>query len=169
MPVWSSIRRAQIVPGLKAGRFQIFEDGRPVEIATFVAADAKAEGRFIVVVLDNLTTRAEIGFRVRDIAMKFVNRMGPSDVMSVIPLNRGRATSTGDKAALKAAIDRFSPAFGDSVRTQGQDASQGLRAISDLTRQVSNAPHPRKVMVFIGAASMFSPKSRRRFPIADRT
>jgi len=159
-------KKGAIVPGMKAEDFQVFEDGRPVEIATFVAAEAAVEGRFIVVVLDNLTTRAEIGFRVRDIAMKFVNRMGPSDVMSVIPLNRGRATTTGDKAALKAAIDRFTPAFGDSVRTQGQDASQGLRAISDLTAQVSRAPHPRKVMVFIGAASMFSPNEPSAF--ADR-
>ena len=132
-------------------------------IATFVAADAAAEGRFIVVVLDNLTTRAEIGFRVREIAMKFVNRMTPSDLMSVIPLSGGRSVTTGGKATLKAAIDRFRPVFGDSVHTGAQDASHGLQTIGELTKQMSRIQHPRKVLVFIGAASMFSPREASAF------
>lgn len=156
-------KKGAIVPGLTAEDFQVFEDGRPVAVATFVPAEAAPEGRFIVVALDNLTTPAEIAFRVRDIAMKFVNRMGPSDVMSVISVNGGRSVTSAGKADLKAAIDRFKPAFGDSVRTPAQDASRGLQAISELTTQMSKIRHSRKVLVFIGAASMFSPQELSAF------
>jgi hypothetical protein len=61
---------------------------------------------------------------------------------------------------------RFRPAFGDTVRTEAEDASRGLRAIDQLSVQMSRSPHPRKVLVFIGAAWLFSPKEPT--PFADR-
>jgi hypothetical protein len=54
-----------------------------------VAPDAQgsgADGRFIVLVLDNVRTSVEPGTRMKTIARKFADRMGPTDVVSAIAL-----------------------------------------------------------------------------------
>jgi hypothetical protein len=66
---------------------------------------------------------------------------------------------TSDRQAeLKAAIDRFRPFVGEPIRTPGELAASGLEAIIRLSDQLRKVPHRRKVMVFIGAASVFSPQ-----------
>jgi VWFA-related protein len=155
------------VADLTADDFVVTEDGKPVTIQSFVApAGGSAtgeDGRFIVVALDNLLTPAEIAYRVKDIARMFVARLGPRDVMSIISINGGRATTTSDPAALRAAIDRFSPAFGEDTWTTAQKTVHGLRMISSLTEQVVESSHRRKVFVFIGGAAMFSPQELSAF------
>src|SRR6185436_16247217 len=50
-------RKRALVRGLSADAFQLFEDGHRVPVETFVAPDVEgsgADGRFIVLVLDNL-------------------------------------------------------------------------------------------------------------------
>jgi VWFA-related protein len=157
------------VAGLEAGAFQLFEDGRAVPIEVFLPPGPQGlgvDGRFIVLVLDNLRTPAEIGWRVQDIARRFASRMGPSDVVSVITVDGGRAATGVTQAEVKAAIDRFRPSFGETIRSDAETAAHGLRIIGDLTRQLVKVPHRRKVMVFIGSASMFSPNEESAF--ADR-
>lgn len=166
VPVVVLDKKGAIVPGLKAGDFRITEDGKPVAIETFVPPDdagTVAAGRFIVLVLDNLGTRAELGSRVQTIARKFADRMGPLDAVAVIPLNGSRSLSTMGRAEARAAISRFRPSFGETIRTEAEDAAHGLRTIGDLTRQLSKVAHRRKVLVFIGAAAMFSPKEASAF------
>ena len=161
VPVVVVDNKGVTVGDLTAADFHVTEDGKPVAIESFVAPAAGAvtgeEGRFIVVALDNLLTPAEIGFRVKNIARMFVDHMGPKDVMSIIPINGGRATTTTSQAELRAAIDRFAPSFGDDTWTGAQKAEHGLRMISSLTEQAAKAAHRRKVFVFIGNAYMFSP------------
>ena len=55
------------------------------------------------------------------------------------------------------------PSFGDTIRTEAETADHGLRIIGDLTRQLVKVPHRRKVMVFIGSASLFSPNEPSAF------
>jgi VWFA-related protein len=161
-------KKGASVTGLAQKDFQLFEDGKPIPIETFVAptpgesVDAAA-GRFLVLVLDNLTTPPEIAFRVKDIARKFADRMRPSDTVGVIPLNGGRGDTTSGRAAVRAAIDRFSPMIGESIRTPAQDAAHGLSTISSLTQQMAKVAHPRKVLVFIGSPMMFSPQEASAF------
>ena len=170
VPVVVVDRKGQTIPNLTAADFQVTEDGKPVAIETFIppVADASgpADGRFIVLVLDNLRTPAEIAFRVRDIAKRFVDRMGPLDVMTVISINKGQAVSTTDKAALKAAIDRFQPGIGESIRSFDQDAQHILTTIGELSAQMQKAPQRRKVMAIIGNAAAFNPQ--RVSPFDDR-
>jgi VWFA-related protein len=166
VPVVVLDRKGAPVPGLKLEDFRIAEDGRPVAIEAFVppsAAGVDAEGRFLVIVLDNLSTRAELGSRVQTIARKFTDRMGPADVISVVTLNAGRSFTTSSPTEARAAISRFRPAAGDSIRSESEDARRGLQAISQLTQQMSKVAHRRKVLVFIGAAAMFSPKEESAF------
>jgi VWFA-related protein len=166
VPVVVLDRKGATVQGLKVEDFRVAEDGRPVAIETFVPPNpqgATAEGRFIVIVLDNLRTRAELGPRVQTIARKFADRMGPSDVISAVTLNAGRSFTTSGPAEVRAAIARFRPAFGDTIRDEADDARRGLEAISQLTQQMAKSAHRRKVLVFIGAPSMFSPNEASAF------
>ena len=159
-------RKGMLVRGLNVASFQVFEDGRPTPIETFVPPDVEgsgADGRFIVLVLDNIRTRAELGPRVQTIARKFADRMGPSDVLSAITLDGGRASTVRTPTDVRAAIDRFRPAFGDTVRSDAQNVRQGLEAIGSLAQRLSPAQHRRKVLVFIGAASIFSPSDDSAF------
>src|SRR5262245_22165624 len=122
-------RKGELVRGLDVGMFQLFEDGRRAAIETFVAPDVQgsgADGRFIVLVLDNLRTRAELGTRVQNIARKFADRMGPSDVLSTITLEGGRSSTARTPAEVRASIDRFRPAFGDTIRTDAQNVHHVL-------------------------------------------
>lgn len=167
VPVVAVDSKGASVDGLTQDQFQIFEDGKPVPIQTFVApigtTPAGDEGRFVVLALDNLLTSAEIAYRLKNIAKMFVERLGPRDVMSVIAINRGRATTTQSKTELLAAIDRFRPAFGEDTWTAAQKTEHGLRMISSLTDQLAKSTHRRKVFVFIGDAGMFSPQEASAF------
>ena len=155
------------VTGLTAGDFRISEDGKPVTIETFTApvadADLAGQSRFIVIALDNLAVPDEIAYRVKNIANRFVDKLGPNDVMSVIVLNGGKAVTTNSKAELKAAVSRFGISAAAESMTYGQRAEHGLRMINALSAQVAAAPHPRKVMVFIGNANTFSPSQPSAF------
>jgi VWFA-related protein len=163
-------KKGALVEGLTKDSFKVFEDGKAMPIATFVAAAPVAagtkDGRFLVIVLDNLTTQAEFAFRVKDIAKRFTDRMGPTDVATVIMLNGGQASSSAGPAAARAAIDRFRPAMGDMPMTPGQSAAHALKMLGSLTQQMSKSSHPRKVIVFIGRPSIFSPREPSAF--ADR-
>ena len=160
-------KKGAVVTGLSQSDFQLFEDGKPVPIETFAPASvpaSEAEGsRFIVLILDNISTPTEIGFRVRDIAKRFTKKMGPSDSVAAISLRGGKWAGVTTKAAADAAIDRFQPAFGDTIRTPAEDAVDGLKAIASLSQQLAKLPHRRKLLVFIGAGEMFSPKEPSAF------
>jgi VWFA-related protein len=167
-------KKGALVHGLTVDAFQVFEDGRQMAIEAFVPPDesgAGVDGRFIVLVLDNLRTSAELRGRVQAIARRFADRMGPSDDVSVITLSRGRASSATSPADVRAAIDRFRPALNESVHGDADDVRHGLETIATLSRQIAKVPHRRKVLVFIGDASIFSPKDPSVFfdrePILD--
>jgi hypothetical protein len=61
--------KGAMVQDLTASDFRIEEDGTPVAIESFVAPrvapDSPDQSRFIVLALDNLSTTAEIAYRVR--------------------------------------------------------------------------------------------------------
>jgi VWFA-related protein len=159
--------KGAMVEGLTVDDFRIEEDGRPVPIESFVAPrldiDRPDQSRFIVLALDNLATAAEIAYRVKNIANRFVDKLGPYDVMSAITISGGKAVTTNSKAELKAAISKFSVSAAADIMSGSERARHGLRMINALTDQVVKAPHPRKVMVFIGNAYMFSPEEPSAF------
>ena len=167
VPVVVVDNKGKAVADLAQSDFTVFEDGKPVEIQTFLAPSANGVtgegGRFIVVVLDNILTRTEIGFRVKAIAQRFVDRLQPGDVMTVIPINAGTAVTTASKEALKAAIDRFRPRFGEDTWERGDKADHGLRMLGELSDQAAKVAHRRKVFVLIGDAALFSPSRRSAF------
>lgn len=157
--------RGELLTGLAAADFTVLEDGRPVPIQAFLPPDAEgagADGRVVVLALDNIRTRPEIGTRVQDIAYQFADRMGPGDVVSVITVDAGRASGTS-QASVRQAIQRFRPAFGDTIRSAAEEAESGLQAISSMAAPLADLPRRRKVIVYIGAASLFSPQEPSAF------
>jgi VWFA-related protein len=157
------------VSGLTHQDFQVFEDGKPVMIDAFVPANPTGAptdgGRFIVLVLDNISRRPELAQRTREIAKRLTSRMTPADSIAAIPARGGRWSGPTTRVAAEAAIDRFKPAFGDTIRTAAEDSDDGLKAIEALTEQLAQVPHRRKVMVFIGDGEMFGPRGLS--PFAD--
>jgi VWFA-related protein len=166
VPVVVHDRKGATVANLTAADFTLAEDGRPVAIETFLPPEAeKADGeggRFVVLALDNITTPAEIAWRVKDIAMLFVNRMTPGDDLSVISLANGAASSGHGPEAARTAIRRFAPMLA-TVRTRAEVVAEGLEAIGSLSEQMGKSPHPRKVLAIIGAAYMFDPSEPSAF------
>ena len=159
--------KGAMVQDLTVDDFRVEEDGKPVAIESFVEPrihpDSPDQSRFIVLALDNLSTAPEIAYRVKDIANRFVDKLGPYDVMSVITISGGKAVTTNSRTELKAAISRFSVNAGAEIMPGWQRAQHGLRMINALTDQVVKAPHPRKVIVFLGNAAMFSPEQPSAF------
>lgn len=149
--------KGQVVTGLSRDDFEIFEDGHAIPIATFVpvaSADApeQQESRFILLVLDDLATEITLTTKIQNVARMFAERMGPRDVVAVVPLNGGKGSTSTNRAQVLAAIDRFKPTFRRSSPT-----GWGLRTIADLADQMAHVKHRRKTIVCIGAAGLFSP------------
>ena len=159
--------KGAVVSGLTHEDFQVFEDGKPVMIDAFVPAAPSGKatdgGRFIVLVLDNISLRPELAQRMRDIARRFTGRMSASDSIAAIPARGGSWSGPTTRAAAEAAIDRFQPAFGDTIRSADEDSRDGLQAIESLTEQLAAVPQRRKVMVIIGNGDLFSPSEQSAF------
>ena len=144
--------------GLRQGDFEVFEDGKPVEVVTFVAVDLPqapvatsipapdrsgasvasndqpADGRVMLIVPDQYHVRFDAGYLVRTkaIARKLVERLGPSDQAAVIATSGRSLTQaefTGDKARLVEAIDQFFP--------QSEQTASGGEVTGSLSRALS--------------------------------
>ena len=131
-------RAGQPVKGLGRDDFEVFEDGKPVPIASFspvdvpeAPADASIpapdrsgaaygsneqpeDGRVILVVLDDFHVSFDGGriAAVKSVVRRLIERLGPSDQAAIIATS-GRqsmqAEFTSDKARLLAAADHFFP------------------------------------------------------------
>ena len=126
------------VRGLRQEDFEVFEDGKSVDVVSFVAVDLPLahadstippadrsgtsirsndqpeDGRVMLIVLDDYHVRFDAGYaaRTRAIARKLVERLGPSDQAAVIATSGRRsmqAEFTDNKARLIEAIDAFFP------------------------------------------------------------
>lgn len=153
--------RGQTVAGLRVDDFDVLEDGRPVQLSTFVpagtgAAEDREEDRFVVLLLDDLASTPELAWQIKDIAARFATRMGPRDVVTVVGLNGDSSISSSNSVDVRSAINRFRP-FGRSILTSRQLQTHALRTVADLCRQMAKAEHPRKVLVAIGATGLFNP------------
>lgn len=150
----------QLARGLTQDDFEVLDDGKPVAVATFaeVNADTLApqdDGRFVVLLLDNLITDPTLTLRSKEIARAFAERMGPRDVVSVVAMNGGSTTATRNPADVRAAIDRIKPA-GTSIMSGSMLATIGMDAVTALAKQLNSFSHRRKVLVCIGPAHLFN-------------
>jgi len=148
-----------ITSGLTRDDFELLEDGKPLPIATFaeVNTDSRTsldDGRFIVLLLDDLGTDAAFTTRIKQTAHAFVDRMGPKDVLSVVFLDGSNSTTTSSKAELHKAIDQRK-GFGRAVLSP-PGSGHTMRTVSGLSAQLARVGHRRKLLVFIGPAAGFN-------------
>ena len=148
-----------MVRGLAKDDFEILEDGKPVTVSTFAEVNAgnaapQDNGRFVVLLMDNLATDPLYAVRIKQIAHAFADRMGPRDVVSVIFLNKGGSTATRNKAEVHAAIEKFK--LSGNPGTPMAAAEHAIDTIGDLSTQLAKLQHPRKVLVCIGPAGYFN-------------
>ena len=131
-------RSGRPVRGLQQQDFEVFEDGKPVEVTSFVAVDIPEapsgsaipppdrsgstaasndqpeDGRVILVVLDDYHVAFDAGRIVaaKSVVRRLVERLGPSDQAAVIATSGTSAMQaefTSDKARLMQAVDKFFP------------------------------------------------------------
>lgn len=132
--------KRQPVRGLTAADFQILEDGRLQEVATFAAIDfpdvervstswvrevapdtrrndTLDDRRLFVLVLDDAAAQLDIGavHSARLAARAFVDRLGPLDLAAVVLTLNSRHSQdyTNDRAKLRRAIDAYGAGFRD--------------------------------------------------------
>jgi VWFA-related protein len=153
-------KEGAMVRGLAKEDFEIVEDGQPVPVATFaeVNADNRApqdDGRFVVLLMDDLATDPLYAARIKQVAHAFADRMGRRDVVSVIFLNKSGSKATNIPAEVHAAIDKFRP-FGSSPTTLGAVAEHAVETVGELAKQLAAFQHRRKVLVCIGPATFFN-------------
>jgi VWFA-related protein len=126
----------------------------PIETLTVVDPADAERGRLIVLLLDDTTLPHELIPRVKDIARRFVNRMGPKDEMAVVALNRDAMESTGDRARLLRSIDAVGLLQATGVQRLEDVGAHVLKTVAALSRQLVERPG-RKVIVGIGVVSLF--------------
>jgi VWFA-related protein len=155
-----------LVRGLTRDDFELREDGKPVPIATFAEASTDAstsvdDGRFVVLLLDDFSTHPQYTKRIKDVAHRFADRMGPKDVMSVLMVNGSSSVTTQRPAEVHAAIER-SKGYGKAMLSPGNTTRHAMETIASLATQLAGVPHRRKVLVCIGPAEIFNPATHLR-------
>jgi len=153
--------RGNAVSDLTAADFEVFEDGKRQEIASFTRVDLPVqrsvpsssltavaasailpdvqtntpiEGGIYLIVLDDLHTGFDRTARVREIARQFVERaVGPNDVAAVVYTghNDKNQDFTGNRQMLLNAVDKF---VGDKLRSATLVALDGLGAERTIRR-----------------------------------
>jgi VWFA-related protein len=173
------------VRGLTAADFEIFEDGKPQPISTFSAVDIPDavepstpwmsevppdtrrndtlnDRRLFVMVLDDATAQADLAAlkSTKLIARRFIERLGPSDLMAIVFTlnNRNTQDYTSDRARLLGAVDKFNVGFRDLDSNPalgiGGDSHLYFRYTIETLLKVSELmvalPEQRKALVYVG-------------------
>jgi VWFA-related protein len=127
----------------------------PVERMTVVSPGAdERDGRFIVLLLDDMTLPLPMLGRAHEAARRFAMQMGANDRMAVLTLTGTEMQPTADRATLLRAIDAYTVRATPVMRTDtlGRHVLDTLAAISQQVREV---PGRRKVIVGIGTGGLF--------------
>ena len=146
-------RAGMPVMDLKPSEVEVWIGQFRVPIDTFTVVTPGADerlGRIVVLLLDDITVPLTMIPRVKEVARRFVSRMGPGDQMAVVLLNNPSLESSGDPAKLNRAIEAYNiPAMG--VMRRDELGSHVLKTISSISRAFAEAGTGRKVIVGIGS------------------
>ena len=128
----------------------------PIEDFISVTPDNNAGrgGRYIVLLLDDITTPVDQVPRVREAARHIVSRMGPDDHVAIVTLNGSAMESTGDRGPLLHAIDGYNVRATGVIRPDDLGAHV-LATIASLAEQLGKAGDERKTIIAIGRSDFF--------------
>jgi hypothetical protein len=147
-------RSGRPVTGLQKEDFEVKDDGRVVELATFVAASASGsteldQGRSVVVLLDDVSIAPVAADSIKSIAGYVVTRGGPGDDVSVIRLNNRTDEPYGDfELAISRILEyRAGVAPFDALRT----TEDVLKLVANVSERLEANGRRRKAIVCIGS------------------
>jgi VWFA-related protein len=128
----------------------------PIEdfISVTPANDAGRGGRFIVLLLDDITTPLDQVPRVKEVARHIVSRMESHDHVAIVTLNGSAMESTGDRTPLLRAIDNYNVRATGVLRPDDLGAHV-LQTIGALAEQLGKAGDQRKTILAIGRSDFF--------------
>ncbi len=149
-------RDAVPVSDLRREELEVWIGGYRVPIDTFTAVttDADRGDRSIVLVLDDVTLPPAIIPRVREAALRFVDRMVPGDRVGIVTLTGSSIELTEDRARLRQSIGAYNAKLTGVQRIEDLSA-QMLNAMESIARQLATGSDSRKTIVAIGAAWLF--------------
>lgn len=173
------------VRGLAASDFTVLENGVPQPISAFSPVDIPApappsapwirdvapdvrgnpevqQRRLFILAIDDATIENNVNAikGVKDIAHSVIDRMGPSDLMSVVFTrdNRNAQDFTADRARLLKAVDSFTVGFRGMGGAEGMDDLWYLNSVGVLDRAVdflADVPDRRKAIIYVGQGLPF--------------
>jgi VWFA-related protein len=149
-------RDAVPVTDLRREELEVWIGGYRVPIDTFTAVttDADRGDRSIVLVLDDVTLPPAIIPRVREAALRFVDRMVPGDRVGIVTLTGSSIELTEDRARLRQSIGAYNAKLTGVQRIEDLSA-QMLNTMESIARQLATGSDRRKTIVAIGAAWLF--------------
>jgi hypothetical protein len=147
----------QHVPGLKREDFEIKEDGKSVEIRTFVAVSSNGsvgldDGRAVVVLLDDMSMSPIAANSIKGLANYIATYAGPGDDFSVIRLTNRNDEPYGDFESALGRIAEYQPS---PVPFDALQATEDfLNVVTTVSRRFEDSGRRRKVLVCIGTATV---------------
>lgn len=148
------------VHGLQQRDFQVKEDGRPVAVTRVREVSAagiagQADGRSVVLLLDDNAVPLNATSVVQNIARLFLSYARPADTTAVVRLTHREDEAAGD---LKAAVDRVAEYQAGSLSFFGRDMrDDSLQTVARVARQLLPVAHRRNVLVCIGNRDVCDP------------
>ena len=138
--VYASIHdhKGHFVDGLKRENFQILEDGKPQQIASF---DNTSQGLSCAVLLDTTGSMGEALPRVKNSIVKLIDELDPQDAVAIYTFDQRlvvRQDFTTDKAAAKRA----------ALRTRAEGATALFDALSETTQELAQRSGKKVLILF---------------------
>jgi len=129
VPVIASSRTGKYIADLQKEEFKLSEDGVPQEIAFLATVNAPF---YVVLMLDTSDSTANNLSEIQRAAIAFLGQLGPRDKVKIISFDdelHDWNDFTGDKAVLRASIERTRTGKGTRVYDAMQMALDVLRPI----------------------------------------
>jgi Ca-activated chloride channel family protein len=131
-------QKGHYVDGLSRDRFEVLEDGKPQEIASF---ETNAQSLSCAILLDTTGSMSEALPRVKNSIVKLIDMLGPQDSVAIYTFDErvvNRQEFTTDKDAAKRAI----------LRTRAQGRTALFDALSETAQDISKRPGKKALVVF---------------------
>lgn len=143
----------QPVTGLKREDFEVKEDGKRVDVRTFVPVTSSGsiqldDGRSIVVLLDDMSMSSMAADSIKGLANYISTYAGPGDEFSVMRLARQDDEPYGDFESALGRITEYQPSL---APFDPQVAAEGfLKVVTNVSQRFADSGRRRKMLVCIG-------------------
>lgn len=131
-------QKGHYVDSLSRDRFQVLDDGKPQEIASF---ESGSQSLSCAILLDTTGSMSEALPRVKNSIVKLIDELGPQDSVAFYTFDERlivRQEFTTDKDAAKRAV----------LRTRAQGRTALFDALSETAQDISKRPGKKALVVF---------------------